>query len=78
MKPDHILKPHIKINSKWIKDINIRPQIIKVLEEHTGSKILDTVCTNIFLDISPQARETRGKVNKWGYLKLKGFVQQKK
>ena len=78
MKLDHLLTPHIRINSKWIPDLNIRPETIKIIEENIGSKILDTVCTNIFLDISPQARETRGKVNKWGYLKLKGFVQQKK
>ena len=59
---------------KWIKDLNVRLKIIKVLEENTGSKISDTACNNIFADISPQAREgNKRKINKWYYIKLKYF-----
>ena len=63
MKLDHLLTPHTRINSKWIKDLNCRPITIKILEDNIGSKILDTVHSNIFSDISPQARETKN-INK--------------
>ena len=53
------LTPHMRINSKWIKDLNIRSKTIKVLEENMGSKILDIAHSNILLDKSPQARETK-------------------
>ena len=59
MKLDHILTPQMRINSKWIKDLNVNPQTIKILEEKIGSKILDIVHSNILLDISPQAREAK-------------------
>ena len=61
MKLDHLLIPHIRINSKCIKDINIRLETIKILEENIGNKISDIVHSNIFSDISPQARETKEK-----------------
>ena len=66
MKPNHLLTPHRRINSKWIKDLNIRPKIIKVIEENIGSKISDIAHSNILSDISPQARETnkQTKINK--------------
>ena len=77
MKLDHLLTPHMRINSKQIKDLNIRPETIKVLEENIGSKILDIAHSNVFSDMSPQARETKEK-NKWGYVKLKSLAQQRK
>ena len=61
MKLGHLLTPHTRINSKWIKDLNVRPKIIKIIEENIGSKISDIAHTNILLNISPQARETREK-----------------
>ena len=59
MKLDHLLTPHTRIDSKWIKDFNVRPKTIKIVEENTGSKILDITHSNILLDISPQARKTK-------------------
>ena len=69
--------PHTRINSKWIKDLNVWPKIIKILEENIGSKILDIAHSNFLLDISPQARETKEKINKWGFIKLKSFCTAK-
>ena len=61
MKPDHFLIPHTRINSKWINDLNVRPETIKILEEHISSKISDIACSNIFSGISPQAKEIKEK-----------------
>ena len=63
MKVDHLLTPHTRINSKWIKDLNVRPETIKILEENIGSKILDMAHSNILSHVSPQARETKEKIN---------------
>ena len=72
MKLDNILTPHIRINSKWIKDLNVSLKTIKIQEENICSKILDIAHTNIICDISPQTREKeRKKINKWDYTKLK-------
>ena len=81
MKLHHLLKPHTGINSKWVKDLNVRPQTIKVLEENIGSKILDIAYSNILLEISPQARETKEKTNKQTNgttSNYKVFAQQRK
>lgn len=64
---------YTKINPEWIKDQNVRPKAIKLLEENKGSKILNINISNFFLDISLQARETRTKINKWDYRKIKSF-----
>ena len=61
MKLDHFLIPRTRINSKWIKDLNIRPETIKILEEKIGSKILDIAYSNIFSDTAPPERETKVK-----------------
>ena len=65
MKLDHKLIPHTKINSKWIKDLNISHDTIKVLQENIGRKISDIPCSNIFTDMSPRARDIKERINKW-------------
>ena len=65
MKLDLLLIPHTRINSKWIKDLNVRPETIKIMQENIDSKISDIAQSNILSDISPQARETKEKINNW-------------
>ena len=61
MKLDDLLLPHTRINSNWIKNLNVIPETIPLLEENIGSKISDIACSNMFSDMSPQARETKEK-----------------
>ena len=74
---DNRLIPYTRINSRWIKDLNISQDTIKVLKENTGRKISDIPCSNIFPNISPRAREKQEKINKWDYIKLKIFCTAK-
>ena len=64
MKLEHSLTPYTKINSKWIKDLNVRPDIIKLLEENIGKTLFDINCSSIFLDPSPRVMKIRTKINK--------------
>ena len=75
MKLDHFLKPYTRITSKWIKDLNVGFETIKILEENIGSKILDISHSNIFSDISPQARKTKNK--QMGLHQIKKFLHSK-
>ena len=78
MNLDHIFTPYTKINSKWIKDLHVRLEIKKLVEENIDSNISDISCSNIFSDISSWARETKEKVNKWDHIKLRSFCTAKK
>ena len=62
MKLDHFLTLYIKIKPKWIEDLKIRSETIKILEESTGSNFSDISHSNIFLDISPEPRETKANI----------------
>ena len=77
MKLDHQLIPYTRINSKWIKDLNVRPETIKILEENIASKILDMYHSNIFSAMSPWARGKKEKRNKWDCIKIKSFCTAK-
>ena len=77
MKFDHQLPPHTKINSRWIKDLNISCDTIEVLEENIGRKISDIPCSNIFMDMSPRARDIKERTNKWDLIKIKSFCMAK-
>ena len=77
MKLDHFLIPYTKIISKWIKDLSVRPETIKILEENISSMLFDISLSNVFLDLSPQARPTEAKINKWDYISLKSFSKVK-
>ena len=77
MTLNHQITPHTRINSKWIKDLNVCHETIKILQGNIGSKISDTLWSNVFADISPRARETKEKINKWVFIKLKSLCTAK-
>ena len=72
------LPPYIKINSKWIKDLNVRPETIKCLKENTGRTLSDINHSKILYDPPPRVMEIKTKVNKWDLIKLKSFAQKRK
>jgi len=77
VKLEHSLKTIYKINSKWIKAVNVRLDTIKLLEEDIGRTLFDINHSNIFLDLSPRVMETKAKINKWNLTKLKSFCTAK-
>ena len=77
IKLDHLLAPYTRMNSKWIKYLNVRLETIKILEEDIGSKITNIFCSSIFSNMSPWARETKENINKWNYIRLESFCTQK-
>ena len=81
---DHYLTPYTNISSKWtkilkwIKDLNVRPETIKLIEENTDSEQLAINPGDDFLDLTARTKATRGKTNKWGYSKLQASAEQRK
>ena len=77
MKLDHQLTPYRKINSRWVKDLNISRNTIKVLEESIGREISDIPRSNILTDTSPKARDRKERINKWDLIRIKSFCMAK-
>ena len=77
MKLEHFLTPYTRINSKWIKDLNVRPETIKLLEENIGKALSDINQSRILYDPHPRILETKAKINKWDLMKLKSFCNNK-
>ena len=73
MKLEHFLTPYIKANSKWIRDLNVRPETIKLLEENVGRTFYDINQSKILYDPHPRETEIKTKVNKLDLIKLKLF-----
>ena len=70
MKLEHFLTPYTKINSEWIKDLNVRPETIKLLEENIGKTLSDINHSRILCDPPPRVMEIKAKINKWDLMKL--------
>ena len=77
MKLEHSLTPYTKINSKWIKDLNVRPETIKLLEESINETLSDINHSRILYDPPPRILEIKEKINKWDLMKLKSFCTAK-
>ena len=76
MKLEYFLTPHTKINSKWIKDLNVRPETVKLLEENKGRTLNHINQSKILYDPPPRVMEIKTKVNKWDLIKLKRNYKQ--
>ena len=77
MKLEHSLTPYTKINSKWIRDLNVRPDTIKLLEENIGRSLFDINHSKIFFDPLPRVMKIKTEINKWDLMKLKIFCKAK-
>ena len=77
MKLEHFLTPYTEINSKWIKDLNVRPETIKVLEENIDKTLSDINHSRILYNPPPRILEIKPKINKWDLINLKSFCTSK-
>ena len=77
MNLDHFLIPYTKINSTCMKDLNVRQEAIKILEEKSGKNLFDLGHSNFLLNTSPEARQTKAKMNYWDFIKIKSFCTVK-
>ena len=77
MKLEHFLIPYTKINSKWIKDLNVRPKTKKLLEESIGRTLDDINQSKILYDSHPRVMEIKTKISRWDLIKLKSFCTAK-
>ena len=73
MKPERFLTPYTKINSEWIKDLNVRPETIKLLEEKIGKTLSDINQSRILYEPLPRILEIKAKINKWDLIKIINF-----
>ena len=78
MKLEHVLTPYTKINSKWIKHLNVKPETIKLLEANIGKTLSNINHSRILYDPPPRVMEIKVKINKWDLIKIKGFCTQRK
>ena len=77
MKSEHFLTAHTKIHSKWVKDLNVRPETIKLLEENTGRTLYDINHSKILYDPPPRVMEIKTKINKYNLIIFKSFCTAK-
>ena len=75
MKLEAFLTPYTKINSKWIKDLNVRPETKKLLEGNIGKTLIDINHSRILYDPPPKVMEIKAKINKWDLIKIKASAQ---
>ena len=76
MNLDHFVAPDTKINSKWMKDLNVRQEAIKIREDKAGKNLFDLGCSNFLLNTSLEAKETKAKMNYWDLIKIKTCTEK--